>query len=41
MLNHLFQESITGQPDEYAKIDQTISPQVLSDITNWIKSKTE
>lgn len=41
MLNHLFQESITGQPDEYAKIDQTISPQILSDITNWIKSKTE
>lgn len=41
MLNHLFQESITGQPDKYAKIDQTISPQVLSDITNWIKSKTE
>lgn len=41
LLNHLFQESITGQPDEYAKIDQTISPQVLSDITNWIKSKTE
>ena len=41
LLNHLFQESITGQPDEYAKIDQTISPQILSDITNWIKSKTE
>jgi pimeloyl-ACP methyl ester carboxylesterase len=41
MLNHLFQESITGQPDEYAKIDQTISPQILSDITNWIKNQTE
>jgi pimeloyl-ACP methyl ester carboxylesterase len=41
MLNHLFQESITGQPDEYAKIDQTISPQVLSDITNWVKNQTE
>ncbi len=41
MLNHLFQESITGQPDEYGKIDQTISPQVLSDITNWVKNQTE
>lgn len=41
LLNHLFQESITGQPDEYGKIDQTISPQVLSDITNWVKNQTE
>ena len=35
-LNHLFQESKTGEINEYAKIEQTISPEVLSDITNWI-----
>ncbi|MDD4246639.1 MAG: alpha/beta fold hydrolase [Dysgonamonadaceae bacterium] len=35
-LNHLFQESTTGELDEYGKIEQTISPDVLSDITNWI-----
>ena len=36
-LNHLFQESTTGDIDEYGKIEQTISPKVLSDITSWIK----
>ncbi len=40
-LNHLFQQSITGQPDEYAKIEQTFSPQVLSDITLWMKRQVE
>lgn len=35
-LNHLFQESTTGELDEYGKIEQTISPEVLSDVTNWI-----
>ena len=38
-LNHLFQESTTGDIDEYAKIEQTISPKVLSDITNWIETQ--
>ncbi len=36
-LNHLFQESETGKVDEYIKIEQTISDQVLNDITEWIK----
>lgn len=36
-LNHLFQECETGMPDEYAKIEQTFSPQVLEDITHWMK----
>jgi pimeloyl-ACP methyl ester carboxylesterase len=40
-LNHLFQESMTGQVEEYAKITQTIAPEVLSDITNWLKRQTE
>ena len=38
-LNHLFQESTTGDIDEYAKIEQTISPKVLSDITYWIETQ--
>lgn len=38
-LNHLFQESETGMPDEYAKIEQTFSPQVLGDITDWMKKQ--
>lgn len=40
-LNHLFQESETGNVDEYVKIEQTISPQVLEDITNWLKRDAE
>lgn len=40
-LNHLFQESTTGEIDEYGKIEQTISPTVLSDIANWIKQQVE
>lgn len=36
-LNHLFQESKTGFPEEYFKIEQTFSPEVLKDITDWIK----
>ena len=36
-LNHLFQESTTGFPDEYFKIEQTFSPEVLQDIRDWIK----
>lgn len=35
-LNHMFQESETGSPSEYAKIEQTIAPYVLKDISEWI-----
>jgi pimeloyl-ACP methyl ester carboxylesterase len=35
-LNHLFQESKTGLPNEYSEIEQTISPKVLDIISNWI-----
>lgn len=35
-LNHLFQESTTGLPNEYAEIEQTISPEVLETISSWI-----
>lgn len=36
-LNHLFQSCKTGNPTEYGAITETISPDVLSDITTWIK----
>jgi hypothetical protein len=35
-LNHLFQHSTTGHPNEYRQIEETISPEVLSDIAEWI-----
>ena len=38
-LNHLFQHSTTGMPNEYYQIEETISPEVLKDIVNWIKNE--
>lgn len=35
-LNHLFQHCQTGQPQEYSQIEETLSPEVLSDIAVWI-----
>lgn len=35
-LNHLFQESTTGSPTEYAEIEQTFSPVALNLISDWI-----
>ncbi|MDD3080525.1 MAG: alpha/beta fold hydrolase [Paludibacter sp.] len=35
-LNHLFQECKTGSPNEYAGIEQTISPSALTTIADWI-----
>lgn len=40
-LNHLFQESTTGSPSEYATIEQTFSPVALNEITKWIQKQTE
>lgn len=37
-LNHLFQNCKTGAVSEYATIEQTISPEVLQLITQWLKS---
>ena len=39
-LNHLFQESETGMPQEYALIDQTFSTLVLELMAEWIKNNT-
>lgn len=40
-LNHLFQECTTGLPKEYGEIEQTIAPQVLNEISDWILRKTK
>ncbi|CAF0831854.1 unnamed protein product [Brachionus calyciflorus] len=36
-LNHLFQTSLTGSPDEYGLIEETFSIEVLNLIGKWIK----
>jgi len=36
-LNHLFQHSETGSPNEYSKIEETFSPEVLVMMKDWIK----
>jgi pimeloyl-ACP methyl ester carboxylesterase len=40
-LNHLFQHCTTGLLNEYGTNEETISPEVLSDITTWIKEVVE
>ncbi|MFM2293101.1 MAG: hypothetical protein RIS29_2914 [Bacteroidota bacterium] len=35
-LNHLLQECTTGSPNEYAGIEQTISPTALTTVFDWI-----
>ncbi|MEM0577755.1 alpha/beta hydrolase family protein [Flavobacterium polysaccharolyticum] len=35
-MNHLFQECTTGAINEYAEIEQTISPKVLDKMSSWI-----
>ena len=37
-LNHLFQHCTTGLPTEYGQTEETISPEVLQDIAQWIQS---
>jgi pimeloyl-ACP methyl ester carboxylesterase len=36
-LNHLFQHADTGEISEYIAIEETISPEVLKVITDWIR----
>ncbi|MBV1860592.1 MAG: alpha/beta fold hydrolase [Nannocystaceae bacterium] len=35
-LNHLFQQAKTGLPAEYAAIEQTLAPEVLSTMSEWV-----
>jgi fermentation-respiration switch protein FrsA (DUF1100 family) len=37
-LNHLFQHSETGLPIEYPKIEETLAPELLTTVTEWILS---
>jgi hypothetical protein len=37
-LNHLFQDSDTGDISEYQLIEQTMSPEVLRLITEWVSN---
>ena len=38
VLNHLFQHCTTGLPAEYGQIEETISPEVLQDMVQWLQS---
>jgi alpha/beta superfamily hydrolase len=40
-LNHLFQECTTGALNEYAEIEQTISPTALNAMTTWIMAQAK
>jgi dienelactone hydrolase len=36
-VNHLFQHSETGRIGEYSSIDETMAPEVLQLVTDWIR----
>jgi pimeloyl-ACP methyl ester carboxylesterase len=38
-LNHFFQHATTGSPNEYAVIDETMAPEVLSQVSAWIAAR--
>lgn len=38
-LNHLFQTSKTGAPNEYPMISETFAPKALATITDWLKAR--
>jgi uncharacterized protein len=38
-LNHYMQNAITGKPDEYGKIEESISVELLEHITSWISER--
>ena len=37
-LNHLFQTAKTGAADEYARIEETVSPLALETVATWVES---
>ncbi|ESQ94144.1 alpha/beta hydrolase family protein [Asticcacaulis benevestitus] len=39
-LNHLLQHATTGAPAEYARIEETIAPEALKVITEWVTRHT-
>ncbi len=38
-LNHLFQTARTGGVGEYAEIEETMAPVVLSTVADWIRAR--
>jgi len=40
-LNHLFQHADTGLPNEYGEIEETMSPEVLETISEWIRERVK
>ncbi len=38
-MNHLFQTAVTGSPAEYARIEETMAPEVLGLIGSWIAER--
>ena len=38
-LNHLFQNATTGLPSEYGRIEETMAPEVLQLLTDWIQAR--
>lgn len=38
-MNHLFQTAVTGAPAEYARIEETMAPEVLDLIGSWIAER--
>ena len=39
-INHMMQECTTGMMDEYARIDQTLSPRVLDEISRFVLAQS-
>lgn len=39
-LNHLFQTSESGSPQEYASISETFAPAALQKVTSWVRQRT-
>lgn len=35
-LNHFFQKAVTGNVNEYSELTETINPEVLNKVSNWI-----
>jgi pimeloyl-ACP methyl ester carboxylesterase len=40
-LNHMFQSATTGRWDEYASISETLSPKLLTSLSQWLQQVTE
>jgi uncharacterized protein len=39
-LNHIFQHAETGSPKEFAQIEETVAPEVVSLMTGWVAKHT-